>query len=357
MIEDLDHAPASVNDDPDSALCSVPRKLRNSLQLTLVERLAYHLADIDHWKAESGPRYDIDIPMDSLDNALGRYTGAIRERRQIRAAESALRLASRESPIRLLRATASVAAEEPDRLGHAFIMPLSLLLELPEPRFTRPLQASLWHLTEYLTRKVPQKREKEFVVDDRLDQMAEPTDVSTHRILFMNSIAQYGILGHNGIFAHRIADAAQQGIVNSSTIDWLLNILKRNIGEKRSQTQLETKTLVDGKDGTDWEEVPSKIQLPHSDDVQEWFSVSDYWTAMMDLKSSVFEQMVSSIDETEWPVIRAAQYAMSSINGEPRASHVMLFAHAAWSLADKELVPQSLAALQVHRMLRQYLQR
>jgi hypothetical protein len=293
--------------------------------------------------------------MDSLDNALGRYTGAIRERRQIRAAESALRLTTRENPIRLIRSTASMAAEEPDKLGHAFIMPLSLLLELPQSRFTRPLQASMWHLTEYLVRKIPRKREKEFVVDERLDRMAEPTDLSAHKVHFMNSIAQFGILGHNGIFAHRIAEAAEQGILNSSTVDWLMNMLKRNIGEKRILKQLDTKKLIENEKGTDWEKIPSRIDLPHSDDVREWLDISDYWSAMMNLNSNIFEQLVSGIDETEWPVVRAAQYAMASVNGEPRASHVILFAHAAWSLVDKGLVPQSLAALQVHRMVRQYL--
>ncbi|UCE11645.1 MAG: hypothetical protein JSW61_06855 [Candidatus Thorarchaeota archaeon] len=357
MIEDLGQNARILNGETGSGLNALPRKFRESLQSTLIERLAYHLADVDHWVTEAGPRYDIDIPMDSLDNALGRYTGAIRERRQIRAAESALRLASRENPIRLLRSTASMAAEEPDKLGHAFIMPLSLLLELPQSRFTRPIQASIWHLTEYLVRKIPRKREKEFVVDERMDQMAEPTDLSAHKVHFMNSIVQYGILGHNGIFAHRIAEAAEQGIVNSSTVEWLLSMLKRNIGEKRSQKQLDARKLSVSENGTDWKEIPSRIDLPHSDDVREWLDVSEYWGAMMNLESNVFEQLVPSIDESEWPVIRAAQYAMASINGEPRASHVMLFTHAAWSLADKGLVPQSLAALQVHRMLRQYLER
>ena len=59
-------------------------------------------------------------------------------------------LGSRPNPIRLLRMTASLGAEEPGNLGHVFIMPVSLVTELPQAEYKLPLIASLWHLAEYL---------------------------------------------------------------------------------------------------------------------------------------------------------------------------------------------------------------
>ena len=78
-------------------------------------------------------------------------------------------------------------------------------------------------------------------------------------------------------------------------------------------------------------------------------------SAMMDLKSGTFEAMIPNIGSEDWDSIRAAQYAMSAINGTAGASHVMIFAQAVWSLADMDLIPSSIATLQVHRLLREYL--
>ena len=64
---------------------------------------------------------------------------------------------------------------------------------------------------------------------------------------------------------------------------------------------------------------------------------------------------IENISEEDIPLLRAAQYAISTINGDPRASHVMIFTHAVWSLYDHELISKELALLQVHRMLREYL--
>ena len=70
----------------------------------------------------------------------------------------------------------------------------------------------------------------------------------------------------------------------------------------------------------------------------------------------VFEEMIPDVPKKDWPVVRAAQYAMSALNGAPRASHVIIFTQSVWSLAEQGLIDNSLAALQVHRMLKQYLE-
>ncbi len=46
----------------------------------------------------------------------------------------------------------------------------------------------------------------------------------------LNSVINFGTLGHNAIFAHRISEAARLGLVNTNTIQWLLKKLERNVG-------------------------------------------------------------------------------------------------------------------------------
>ncbi|MFX0107242.1 MAG: hypothetical protein ACFE7R_03080 [Candidatus Hodarchaeota archaeon] len=286
------------------------------------------------------------------------FTQSVRKQSHMGALSFALRLGKRDEPIRLLRASASLGAEDPDRLGHAFIMPVSLLTELPHHEFRLPHQASLWHLAEYLVRKVPRKQPDGFRVDDHMAKMAAPTSLSKHKNLFATSTVDYGILGHNGIFAHRIAEAARTGLVHSDTIEWLLKRLEENIGVKpHTVAQLKMGNVMRKRSGVDWDQLPSGIDLPNSGKVRLWLvkNATDYWDKMMDLKSEVFEKMIPDIPRKDWPIIRAAQYAMSALNGAARASHVIIFAQAVWSLVDQELVEKPLAALQVHRMLRQYL--
>lgn len=358
MIEEMGHHPGLLSKPPEKIIMNVPGKLKGILQMALIERLARHLAAVDHWARESGPRYGVDTGLDSLDNALRYYEQFIREKRQMGAMKAAVRLASRENPIRLRRMTASLAAEEPDILGHAFIMPVSLVEEIPAPEYTRPVQATMWHLTEYLVRKVPGKRPDGFAAEECFHKMLETIDLSKNANLLVNAVIEYGALGHNGIFAHRIADAARTGLVENKTIDWMLTKLKRNIGDNLLDGEkLNIKRLIKDKSGTNWDKQPSDIGLPHYKDVRNWFSnnLSEYWNAMMDLKSATFEAMIPNIGSDDWESIRAAQYAMSAINGTARVSHVMIFSQAVWSLADMDLVPTSIAALQVHRMLREYL--
>ncbi|MHA1926417.1 MAG: hypothetical protein ACW974_10925, partial [Candidatus Thorarchaeota archaeon] len=176
--------------------------------------------------------------------------------------------------------------------------------------------------------------------------------------LIATSIVEYGILGHNGIFAQRVASAAETGLVHSYTVDWLLDRLKHNIRTKPlTSQQLSIDNLMKKKPGTNWDQLPSGIDLPNSGKVRLWLvkNATDYWDKMMELKSDVFEKIIPDISKKDWPIVKAAQYAMSALNGAPRASHVIIFAQAVWSLAEQGLIENSLAALQVHRMLKQYL--
>jgi hypothetical protein len=205
---------------------------------------------------------------------------------------------------------------------------------------------------------VPRKQPDGFKVDDQMEKMASPTSLSKHKNLIATSTVEYGILGHNGILAQRIASAAETGLVHSYTVDWLLDRLKQNVKTKPLTTQqLSVDKLMKRKLGTDWDQLPSGIDLPNSGKVRLWLvkNATDYWDRMMELKSNVFEKIIPDISKKDWPVVRAAQYAMSALNGTPRASHVIIFTQAIWSLAEQGLIDNSLAALQVHRMLKQYL--
>ncbi len=358
MVEDLGNNPDLLVGRAPKPPMKVPDDLREPLQRALVERLAFHLAAIDHWVREKGPKYNIETQLESLSSSLRNYEQAIRDQSHMSALKAALRLGEREDPIRLKRMTASLAAEDPDNLGHAFIMPISVIDELPRTDFKLPYQATLWHLTEYLVRKVPKRAPNGFRVDAKMDKMAIPTDLSKHKNVFANASVDYGILGHNGIFAQRIAAATKAGYVHSDTVGWLLERLKKNIGNKPlTSSQLTVENLITKKPKADWEQLPSGIDLPDSGKVRLWLvkNASDYWDKMMDLKSEVFEKIIPDIPTKDWSTIRAAQYAMPTVNGAPQASHVTIFTHAIWSLVDHGLIGNDLAALQVHRMLREYL--
>jgi hypothetical protein len=60
-------------------------------------------------------------------------------------------------------------------------------------------------------------------------------------------------------------------------------------------------------------------------------------------------------NKQDWPIIRAMQYAMAAITGDMEAPHPIIFTQAVWGLVDNSLVPESLAAFQVHRFLREQL--
>jgi hypothetical protein len=337
---------------------NLPDEQTTSLQEVLIERLAYHLADTDHWRLEQGPRYDIETRLDSRGNAVQVYIQSIRERVQMSALKAAAVLGAKSNQIMLARATASIAAEEPDKLGHTFIMPISLVTELPAPEYTRPHIATLWHLTEFLVRKIPSKVTDEFGMDDKIGKFAKPTDLSSNRDLFMNAVVKYGTLGHNAIFAHRVSEAARLGLVNGETIERLLKNIQRNIGVDLESTEnISLDNLVKKLAGTDWSAVPTEMGLPSSKKVREWFSEehSDLWNSMFSFKSSTFENMIIDSDKQDWPIIRAMQYAMAAITGDMEAPHPIIFTQAVWGLVDNSLVPESLAAFQVHRFLREQL--
>jgi hypothetical protein len=357
MIESLGKHATLVSEKPiTKRRINLPDEQTASLQEVLIERLAYHLADTEHWRLEQGPRYDIETRLDSRGNAVQVYIQSIRERVQMSALKAAAVLGARKDLTMLIRATASIAAEEPDKLGHTFIMPVSLVTELPVSEYTRPHIATLWHLTEFLVRKIPSKAEDEFGMDDKIGKYAKSTDLSANRELFMNAVVKYGILGHNGIFAHRISEAARLGLVNGETIQRLLKKLQRNIGtdlEPAENLSLDNLLKIGG--GMDWSTPPTEISLPSSKNVSEWFSAeyNELWNSMYSIKSSAFENMIVDSNKQDWPIIRAMQYAMTAITGDMEASHPMIFTQAVWGLADNGLVPESLAALQVHRLLRE----
>ena len=356
MIESLgDHSSLITENPLATPAVNLQDEQRTSLQEVLLERLAFHLADTNHWRPEHGPRYDIQARLDSRGNAVQVYVQSIRENAQMSALKAAAVLGARPDRTMLVRATASIAAEEPDKLGHAFIMPTSLVMEIPTPEYTRPHMASLWHLTEYLPRKVSSKAADGFSMDEKFGKYAKPTDVSSHQDLFLNSVVNYGTIGHNAIFAHRISEAARLGLANSDTVEWLLKKLERNIGtDLKDSTELTVEHLIEKNSGSDWLNPPIEISLPSSKIVREWIA-SDYsnlWDAMLDRKSAAFEKMLPELDKDTWSIVRALQYAMAAISGDMEASHPMIFTQSVWSLVDNGLVPEDVAALQVHRMLR-----
>jgi hypothetical protein len=205
---------------------------------------------------------------------------------------------------------------------------------------------------------VPSNKPDGLVSEKDFKKLAKPYDFKDYKSLIATASIKYGILGHNGIFAHRIVDASHRGLINPTTAIWLLKRLEVNIGSQtleKASYQVE-KLLMDQK-STDWNTKPAEINLPHSQRVRDWLSenTNGYWEIMMDLKAHKFEQKIQEIKNDEWDLIRVSQYAMSSLNGSERASHVMIFTQAIWSLVNKKLISKPLAALQVHRMLRQYL--
>ncbi|MBN2230839.1 MAG: hypothetical protein JW779_14725 [Candidatus Thorarchaeota archaeon] len=359
MIESLGEHRSLVDD---SALAkpviTMDTEVQISLQELLVERLAYYLADTDHWKPEQGPRYDIETRLDSKGNAVQVYIQSIREKSQMSALKAAAVLGAKKDSPMLVRATASVASEEPDRLGHAFIMPISLIQELPPVVYTRPHIASLWHLTEYMIRKVPSKAGLEFSMDEKIGKYARPTDVSAHRELYMNAVVRYGTLGHNAIFAHRISEAARLGLVNAETITWLMEKLTRNIGTELLELEkLNTEFIINQNEGTNWDNIPTEISLPHTKDIQEWISREheDLWSSMTEQKASSFERIILDSQDRDWSHIRTLQYFLAGGYGNMETSHPSIFTQAVWGLVDNNLIPESLAALQVHRYLREQL--
>jgi hypothetical protein len=357
MIESLGKHEALVENKPVTKPAVIlAEENKTSLQEALIERLAYHLADTDHWRPEQGPRYDIETRLDSKGNAVQVYVQSIREKVQMSALKAAAVLGAREDLTMLIRATASVAAEEPDKLGHTFIMPVSLLTELPGSEYTRPHIASLWHLTEFLVRKVPSKAGDQFGMDEKIGRFAKATNLSQGRDLFMNAVVNYGTLGHNAIFAHRISEAARRGLVNEETVLWLLKKLQMNIGVHAENTEeLSLEALVDKGGGADWNVVPAEIGLPNAKKVRDWFSTehSEVWNAMLNPKSSAFEGLLLDTAKQDWSVIRAMQYAFAAISGDVEAPHPLIFTQSVWGLVDNGLIPEHLAALQVHRGLRE----
>ena len=354
MIQDLGPNPDLLGPDAPAVKPVIPEDLRGLLQSTLIQRLAYHLAELDHWRPESGPKYSVDLTPESMSNAVQQLELSVRKRSQTGVLKAALILASRGEPVRLMRAAAALASEEPDRLGHGFILPVSLISELPAPEYTRPQTASLWHMAEYLARKVPSKRTVGAGLDAGISKYAKPTNIADRKDMVESSVAEYGILGHNGIFAHRIAEAAAKGWVDTETVDWLFKVLGRNIG--RDAEPQEASRLMKKAAGREWLQPPPELRLPDSDSLGSWLEEnSEFWTSMFGMKSAAFESLIESSEENDYGMIRASQYALASINGEYQASHPVIFTQAVWSLVDHGLISKDLAALQVHRMLRQYL--
>ncbi|MBD3405873.1 MAG: hypothetical protein GF411_07065 [Candidatus Lokiarchaeota archaeon] len=357
MVEELGPNADILSEESDRASINVPEELRITLQKALVERNALHLAAIDHWKNEHGPRYTVDARRDSPNNLIHSYTQSIREKSLMGSLRAAFSLTTYGETLRFTRRALTLAAEKPDSLGHGFIMPFSLLSELPEAKFSLPHKAILWHLSEYMVRKVPNKQPEDFQSEGVDKKLAARSDLSNHTKLVTNAIVNYGILGHNGIFAHRIDEAARKGLVDQKVMTWLIDRLKQNVGETKELDKLEPSLLIQKTQGATWEKTPSFIEVPHAQTVRKWFenNYADYWTALFDAKSITFEELIQDIKGNDWDLIRAAQFAMCSLNGSPNASHVVIFTQAVWNLVDKKLVSNKLAALQVHRMLREYL--
>ncbi len=353
LIEDFGSHPG-LTPDAESPKITLDEDRKTSLQELFIERLALHLADIDHWNLEKGPNYNVERGIDSPDNAVRKMESTIRQKSLVGSWEASVILASREEPVRLQRVVASLAAEDPDRLGHAFIMPVSLITELPKPEYTRPQVASLWHLMEYLVRKVPSKSPDGFSHDDNLSKLVKPINLDDYHDVFMNSVGNYGILGHNTILAQRIADANQRGLLTKEMTRWLVGKLKQNIGGKMTSVdELTFDEILKREASADRSQIPEPIRLPHTNEIQDWMinDISDIWSAMTHESSSEFENRILEFHD-QFPLVRCCQYVMATLLSEPRAAHAIIFTHAAWSLVDYALIPNDLAMLQVHRMLR-----
>ena len=359
MIEDLGNHPGlSPNTSSDSNKTQLEEERRMELQELLVQRLAFHLTDIDHWAPEKGPRYNVNKGIDSPDNALSKFTTSLRQKSDVGAWEASVILTTKEDPVRLRRVVASLTAEEPDRLGHGYIMPYSLIAELPNAEYTRPHIAVLWHLMEYLVRKVPSKTPDGFLKDDKLSKLVKPNDLTQFRDVFLNSIVNFGILGHNAIFAHRIAESNDQGLLTKDNVEWLVGKLKQNIDSPiLPKEKITLDSIIQKKFESDWGQEPVAIRLPQTKSVEEWLSgeLSGLWTKMIHEKSDKLEKAITDLNDDDWSLVRTFQYLMSTLLGNPSSTHVIIFTQSVWNLVDRGLVPQDLATLQVHRMLRKYL--
>jgi len=356
MIEDLGSHPGLTQDAV--AKVEIDDERREEVQELLVHRLALHLTDIDHWVLEKGPRYNVEKGVDSPDNALRKFVSSVRQKSDVGAWEASVILAEKEDPVRLKRIIASLTAEEPDKLGHGYIMPYSLVSELPAPEYTRPQVAVLWHLMEYLVRKVPSKSPDGYLKDDKLSKLTKPTDLMQYRDVFLNSVVNFGMLGHNAIFAHRIAESNGNGLLTKDTVAWLIDRLTQNIGSPIvSEDKLTFDSVSKKKGKDDWDHEPELMRLPHTKSVEEWLSneSTGIWSKMIHKESSEFEVSISGLEDEDWSFVRTFQYLMSTLLGEHGSTHVIIFTQSVWHLVDFGLVPRDLAALQVHRMLRQYL--
>jgi hypothetical protein len=359
MIEDLGSHPGLTPDvSSDSIKSQLEEERRMELQELLVHRLAFYLADIDHWSPEKGPRYNVAKGIDSPDNALRKFVTSVRQKSDVGAWEASVILTTKENPVRLKRIVASLTAEEPDRLGHGYIMPYSLIAELPSAEYTRPHIAVLWHLMEYLVRKVPEKSPDEFLKNDKLSNLAKPTDLTQFKDVFSNSIVNFGVLGHNAIFAHRIAESNSQGLLTTDNVEWLVGKLNQNIGSTiLPEEEMTFKRIIQKESGSEWDQELVPIRLPETKSIEEWLSSesSGLWTKMIHAKSAEFEKTITDLNDEDWPLVRTFQYLMSTLFGNPGSTHVIIFTQSVWNLVDRGLVPQDLAILQVHRMLRKYL--
>jgi hypothetical protein len=356
MIESLGNHPSLITETPYSTQAiHLPSEQQKNLQEVLLERLAFHLADTDHWRPEHGPRYDIQARLDSKGNAVQVYVQSIRENSQMSALKAAAVLGAKPDRTMLVRATASIGAEEPGKLGHGFIMPTSLVMEIPAPEFTRPHMATLWHLTEFLPRKVSSKPAEGFSMDEKFGKYAKPTDMSSHQEVFLSSVVNYGTIGHNAILAHRISEAARLGLVNTATVEWLLKKLERNIGSDVIDcADISVEQLIEKNSGADWLAPPVDISLPTSKVVKEWINsdYSDLWNAMNNRKSAVFEKLIPDLSKDSVSIVRTLQYVLAAISGDMEASHPLIFTQSVWGLVDNGLISEDLAILQIHRMLR-----
>ena len=352
MIEELGPNELILDDQPDRAIIAIPDEIRENFQTALLERLVYYLSEVDHQPPGKGPQYGIEQNRDSLDNAMNGYIRYIRERKITGALAAALRLTAEESHVRVIRATMTLASEKPDKYGHTFILPCSLLSEIPGPEFTRPHEATLWQLIEFLVRKAPARQPRE-IIGEELKELAVPTSLKKYKNAFKAAVMEYGQLGHNAIFAHRIVEATENGFIDENTAEGLIMKLVENTGGPPTADK-DWEELM-GRGGTDWTSQPVKIKMIHSKYVRSWVSreIDEYWSAIIDFKSGPFEDMIPNINKEEWSLIRAAQYVLASLYGHPRRDHIMIFAQATWALADRELISPELAALQVHRMIRE----
>jgi hypothetical protein len=203
-------------------------------------------------------------------------------------------------------------------------------------------------------RKVPSKHT--FRLGPTISKYAISTNISPHKTLIASAVVNYGTLGHNAIFAQRIAEAARHGLVEGEIVEWLLSKLKKNTGSTLKASELGIDNLMKKTKGTNWSATPTRLALPTSAALRKWLEDNtECWTEMMSKKSSAFEEYLLDARHPKWDLIRAAQYGMATINGLYGASHVTIFAQSVWSLVDHRLISEDLAALQVHRMLREYL--